>query len=30
VLDNLAHLTLGVLGVVVGFIIGDRMTAADR
>ena len=30
VLDNLIHLTLGVLGIVVGFFVGDRRTAADR
>ena len=30
VLDNLIHLTLGVLGVIVGFFVGDRRTAADR
>ncbi len=30
VLDNLIHLTLGVLGIVVGFFVSDRRTAADR
>ena len=30
VLDNLIHLTLGVLGIVVGFFVGNRKTAADR
>ncbi len=30
VLDNLIHLTLGVLGIVVGFFVGDRRTAADH
>ncbi len=30
VLDNLIHLTLGVLGIVVGFFVGNRRTAADR
>ncbi len=30
VLDNLIHLTLGVLGIVVGFFVGDRRTAANR
>ena len=26
----LIHLTLGVLGIVVGFFVGDRRTTADR
>jgi len=30
VLDNLIHLTLGVLGIVVGFFVGDRRAVADR
>ncbi len=30
VLDNLIHLTLGVLGIVVGFSVDDRKSAADR
>ena len=30
VLDNVIHLTLGVLGIVVGFFVGDRRTTADR
>ncbi|MCY7365955.1 MAG: hypothetical protein LH469_11700 [Frankiaceae bacterium] len=30
VLDNLIHLTLGVLGMVVSFFVGARRTAADR
>ena len=30
VLDNLIHLTLGVLGIVVGFFVGNRRTAANR
>jgi len=28
VLDNLIHLTLGVLGIAIGFFVGDR--AVDR
>ena len=30
VLDILIHLTLGVLGIAVGFFVGDRRTAVDR
>ena len=30
VLDNLIHLTLGVLGIVVGFFVGNRKAAAHR
>ncbi len=30
VLDNLIHLTLGVLGIIVGFFVDNRKTAADR